>query len=97
VRDWSTIWLWPITAFARLRAAVRQNWKRVLVGAFVGWVFAVIGGAFALANLEFWGLVSENTSDSLGIAAPLAGVGLGALIAYADRTDQRPSGVITRR
>ena len=80
-----------------MRGAVRQYWKRVLVGAFVGWVFAVIGGAFALANLEFWGLVSAHTSDSLGIATPLAGVGLGALIAYAGRSDQRPSGVVTRR
>jgi hypothetical protein len=97
VRNWSTIWLWPVTAFVRLRGAVRQYWKRVLVGAFVGWVFAVIGGAFALANLEFWGLVSENTSDTVGIATPLAGVGLGALIAYAGRSDQRPSGVMTRR
>jgi hypothetical protein len=97
VRNWSTIWLWPVTGFARLRGAVRQYWKRVLVGAFVGWVFAVIGGAFALANLEFWGLVSASTSDSLGIATPLAGVGLGALIAYAGRSDQRPSGVMTRR
>jgi hypothetical protein len=90
VRDWSTIWLWPITALVRLRGALRQHWKRVLVGAFVGWIFAVIGGAFALANLEFWGLVSRGTSDSLGVATPLAGVGLGALIAYAGRADQRP-------
>jgi hypothetical protein len=97
VRSWSTIWLWPLTAFARFRGAVRQYWRRVLVGAFVGWVFAVIGGAFALASLEFWGLVSRGTSDSIGIATPLAGVGLGALIAYASRADQRPSGVMTRR
>jgi hypothetical protein len=90
VRNWSTIWLWPLSAAERLRKAVREHWRRILVGAVVGWVFAVVGGAFALANLEFWGLVSQDTSDSLGIAAPLAGVGLGALIAYADRAEQRP-------
>ena len=97
MRNWSTVWLWPITAPARLRGAVRQYWKRILVGAFVGWIFAVIGGAFALANLEWWGLVSRDTSDSLGIVTVLAGVGLGALIAYADRADQTPSVVETRR
>jgi membrane-associated PAP2 superfamily phosphatase len=74
-----------------------MNWKRILLGAFVGWIFAVVGGAFALASLEFWGLVSHDTSDSLGIATVLAGVGLGALIAYAGRAVQRPSGVMTRR
>jgi hypothetical protein len=62
-----------------------MNWKRILVGAFVGWIFAVVGGAFALASLEFWGFVSPDTSDSLGIATVLAGVGLGALIAYSAR------------
>ena len=94
---WYALWLWPLTAFTRLRGAVRMNWKRILVGAFVGWIFAVVGGAFALASLEFWGLVSRNTSDSLGIATVLAGMGLGALISYAGRTVQRPSGVIARR
>jgi hypothetical protein len=97
VRSWSTIWLWPLDASERLRGAVRRYWRRILVGAFVGWVFATVGGAFGLASLEFWGLVSEQTSDELGIATVLAGVGLGALIAYAGRVDQRPSGVMTRR
>jgi hypothetical protein len=97
VRNWSTIWLWPIVTLARLRGAVRQYWRRILVGAFVGWVFAVIGGAFALETVEFWGFVSHETSNSLGVAMVLAGIGLGALIAYAGRSDQRPSGVMTRR
>jgi NADH:ubiquinone oxidoreductase subunit 5 (subunit L)/multisubunit Na+/H+ antiporter MnhA subunit len=64
---------------------VRQHWKRVLVGAFVGWLFAVIGGAFALASLEFHGLVSSTTSDELGIVIVLYGVGIGALNAYTFR------------
>jgi hypothetical protein len=97
MRNWSTIWLWPLSTADRLRGAIRQYWRRILVGAFVGWLFATIGGAFGLASLEFWGFVSERTSDDIGIATVLAGVGLGALFAYASRADQRPSGVMTRR
>ena len=55
------------------------------MGAFVGWLFAVIGGAFALASLEFHGLVSSTTSDELGIVIVLYGVGIGALNAYTFR------------
>jgi hypothetical protein len=64
---------------------VRQHWKRILVGAFVGWIFAVIGGAFALAWLEFQQVITRSTSDELGIVLVLYGVGLGALNAYALR------------
>ena len=85
MRSWSTIWLWPLDATHRLRTAVGQYWRRILVGALVGWVYTTVGGAFALASLEFWGFVSQQTSDELGIATVLAGVGLGALIAYAGR------------
>ena len=82
---WYAWWLWPLTAFARFRGALRAHWKRVLLGAFVGWVFAVVGGAFALASLEFHGLVSRTTSDELGIVIVLYGVGVGALNAYVFR------------
>jgi hypothetical protein len=85
VRWWSSIWLWPLDATERLRKAVREYWRRILLGAFVGWVFATVGGAFGLASLEFWGLVSERTSDELGIVTVLTGVALGGLIAYAGR------------
>ena len=98
MRDRSMLWLWPLTAAQRFRGAVGQYWKRILVGAFVGWVFAVVGGAFGLASLEFWGFVSQQTSDSLGIATVFAGLELGALVAYAGRDEgQRPSGVTARR
>ena len=79
------LWLWPVGALVRLRSAVRASWKRILVGAFVGWIFAVIGGAFALASLEFHGVVSRTTSDDLGIIIVLYGVGAGALLAHAIR------------
>lgn len=79
------LWLWPIGAFVRFRGATRAHWKRILAGAFMGWVFAVVGGAFALASLEFHGVVSRATSDELGIVVVLYGAGAGALFAYAIR------------
>jgi NADH:ubiquinone oxidoreductase subunit 5 (subunit L)/multisubunit Na+/H+ antiporter MnhA subunit len=77
--------MWPILATARLRTAVVQHWRRILLGAVVGWIFAVVGGAFALASLEFHHLIGQSTSDELGIVLVLYGVGVGALNAYALR------------
>jgi NADH:ubiquinone oxidoreductase subunit 5 (subunit L)/multisubunit Na+/H+ antiporter MnhA subunit len=85
VSDRTGLWLWPILATARLRTAVRQHWRRILLGAAVGWIFAVVGGAFALAQLEFHDVITRSTSDELGIVIVLYGVGLGALNAYALR------------
>jgi hypothetical protein len=83
--DGNAAWLWPLLAASRFRAAVRQHWRRILVGATVGWVFAVVGGAFALASLEFHHVISRSTSDDLGIIVVLYCVGIGALNAYALR------------
>lgn len=85
VDDRNSLWLWVLLASIRLRSAVRQHWKRIVVGAAVGWVFAVVGGAFALATLEFHHVISRTTSDEVGIVLVLYGVGLGALNAYALR------------
>ena len=83
--DRSGLWLWPVLAMVRLQVAARQHWKRILVGAAVGWVFAVVGGAVALASLEVHNVISRSTSDDLGIVLVLYGVGIGALNAYALR------------
>jgi hypothetical protein len=77
--------LWPLLAWGRLRAGVREHWKRILVGAFVGWLIAVVGGAIALAALEVHDVISRTTSDDLGIIVVLYGVGIGALNAYTFR------------
>jgi hypothetical protein len=81
--------LWVFVALGRLRDALRTSWRRILAGAFMGWLFAVVGGAFALASLEFHGVVSRTTSDDLGIIIVLYGVGAGALFAYAIRPAAR--------
>jgi hypothetical protein len=85
MREQETVWLWPYLAVVRLRSAVRQHWKRILVGAAIGWAFAVVGGAVALAALEVRGVVSRDTSDEIGIVIVLYCVGLGALNAYTFR------------
>ena len=78
-------YVWARIELIRLADALRGHWKRVLLGAVVGWLFAVIGGAFALASLEFHHVVSQATSDELGIVIALYGVGIGALNAYTFR------------
>ena len=83
--DRNPLWLRAWEAWVRLRSAVHHHWKRILVGAAVGWVFAVVGGAFALASLEFHHVISPSTSDEVGIVVVLYGVGIGALNAYALR------------
>jgi hypothetical protein len=81
--------LWPLLAWGRLHAGVREHWKRIVVGAFVGWLIAVVGGAAGLAALEVHNVISRTTSDDLGIVVVLYGVGIGALNAYAFRPRPR--------
>jgi len=49
------------------------------VGASLGWLLSVVGGAIALAALEIHDVISSATSDGLGIIIVLYGVGIGAL------------------
>ena len=81
--------LWLFVELGRFRDAIRTSWRRIFAGAFVGWLLAVVGGAFALASLEFHGIVTRTTSDELGIIIPLYGFGMGALFAYVIRPAAR--------
>jgi hypothetical protein len=67
----------------RLQAALRRRWRRILAGSVAGWLLASVAGAFALVALERSRLIDPVTSDMLGIAIPLLGVGLGALVGHA--------------
>jgi hypothetical protein len=87
------MYVWSRVELGNLTTALREHWRRILTGAAVGWFFAVVGGAFALASLEFHGIVSRTTSDELGIVIVLYGAGIGALNAYA----LRPVGPARRR
>lgn len=82
---WTRGYVWGRIELTRLADAVRDQWKRILVGAFIGWIIAVVIGAFVLAGLEAEGLLSRATSDEAAIVIVLYGVGIGALNAYALR------------
>ena len=82
---WDRAFMWPFLETRRFFGAVGRYWRRILVGAFVGWLFAVVLGAVALAFLELEDVISRSTSDSLAIVIVLGGVALGAFGAYAIR------------
>ena len=79
------MYVWSGIELRRLVDAMREHWKRILVGAFIGWLVAVVGGAVMLAGLEAEGFLSRATSDEFGIVIVLYGVGIGALNAYTFR------------
>jgi len=85
MQDRKALWLWPFLAWVRLRSAVGSHWRRILAGAAIGWVFATVGGAFALASLEFHHVISPSTSEEFGIVLVLYCMGFGALFAYTVR------------
>lgn len=85
LRSRDRAFLWPFFETRLFWAALGHHWKRILVGALVGWVVAVVAGAVILAALEYQGVVSRSTSDGLGTAIVLGGTALGALTAYALR------------
>lgn len=72
-----------------LRRAFREHWRRLLVGAFVGWAVASLVGALLLAVFSTW--LTLALSNMLGAVFVWAGIGVGALTAYALRgRDARP-------
>jgi len=89
LRSRDRAFLWPFFEARLFWETLGRHWRRILVGALVGWVVAVVGGAVILATLEYQGVVSRSTSDGLGIAIVLSGAALGALIAYALRPAPR--------
>lgn len=82
---WERTYMWPFLETRRFFTALGRHWKRIVIGAFAGWLAAVVLVAVALVLLERGGVVTRSTSDMLGIAVVLGGTALGALAAYAIR------------
>jgi len=88
-----TLWLTRMhVATLRLGGALRQYWKRIVVGAASGWLVSTVLGAFALVGLESRALISADTSPLLGAGLVWSGIGLGSLIAYASRPRAQAAG-----
>lgn len=81
-----SVWLRRVhIAMSRLGVALRRYWKRIAVGAALGWLTSTVLGAFALVGLEARDVISPETSPLLGAALVWSGIGLGSLVAYASR------------
>ena len=82
----SSFYAWVHVESARLGGAFRQYWRRIIAGAFCGWVASSLLGAFGIVWLEQQGVVaSEGTVGIVGAAIVWSGMGLGAIVAYAMR------------
>ena len=76
----------------RLREAIARHWRRILVGAFSGWLGSTVVGALVLVWLESRGLVVSDESAALYAAAVVwGGTVVGALAAYSSRPHRRRS------
>ena len=83
-----TGWRWhraePVRRFG---SAIRREWRRILLGAFLSWLTVSVVAAFVIAELWVEGVIGRDMADSLTIALPLAAVTLGGMVGYrtADR------------
>ena len=70
----------------RFGGALRQYWKRIVLGGLCGWIGSSVLGALFLVWVELAGLVrSEEAIALLGAAIVWSGIALGGLVAYAMR------------
>ena len=68
-----------------VRDALRRHWRRLLVGAVVGWALASVLGAVVLFLLEpYTELAASQVS---AVVFVFAGIAIGAVAAYAARRD----------
>lgn len=69
------------------RDGLRRHWRRLLVGAFVGWALASIVGAAGVVVLELrFGVVVDEAPT---VAFVWSGVLAGAAVAYSIRRERR--------
>jgi hypothetical protein len=81
-----TLWLLPL----RFSAAFRENWRRILAGAFLGWLVSSLVGAVSLAY--FAADITLATSNLIGAAVVWSGLALGGVLGYATRCTCRKGG-----
>ena len=75
----------------RLGSAVRRYWRRMILGAFCGWIGSSVLGAFGIVWLESLGVLrSEATVALVGAGIVWFGIGLGMIVAYAIRPHPTP-------
>lgn len=70
-----------------VRETLRRHWRRMLVGAFVGWALATVIGALALALLDPY--IAGRTSDVWAFVFVYGGVIAGAAVGYSWREAPR--------
>lgn len=77
----------------RLGRALRRYWRRILVGAFCGWLVSSLLGALAIVWLGSRGVVvSQEHVGLYASAAVWGGTLLGAVVAYGARKGEHASG-----
>lgn len=68
-------------------SAITGNWKRILIGAVLGWVVSLVIGAPLFVYLMFNINWSYETWNILGAAWTWALVGIGGIVGYATRSE----------
>ena len=72
----------------RFFRSLSKHWKRILVGCAIGWVVAMISGAFLLFGLEKYTGLSLTTLNLLGFAYAWFIIALGGVVSYSLRKKQ---------
>ena len=67
-------------------SAIKRNWKRLLVGAFLGWIITTLTGALLDYFVWYSGFdLSLMVRNIIAVIYVYSGIIFGALIAYAIR------------
>ncbi len=75
-----------VVVLERARSTLREHWRRLLVGAFVGWALASVLGAAAIVGVELE--LGRGVSDTVAIVLVYGGIAAGMLVAYALRAER---------
>jgi len=82
------LFVYMIIAKEKFFKSLSKYWKRILVGCAVGWVVAMISGAFLLFSLEEYTDLNLTTLNLLGFAYAWFVIALGGLVSFGLRKKQ---------